>query len=401
MFSNLLRVSAAIMLFALASLPAATQEAGKPKFNHKISDEKTVVVDMEDSGAVDPVKRINFETNAFQQGNFYLQIRTINNQTLHLSHFPSFQINGRVFQAGQGGRFEAAKPLPDGPGGRKRVGSSTVCVIEDVRITQTLELHPSKSAGPGKKRLLNNVLVSYSIENKGARASTVGVRTYMDTYVIDNDGCLFASPVTHPGKVLDAMVLQEKTLPPYLQMLQRPNIQNPGFVSYLTLSVGSKYEKANKLILTRHGAGFGGWDMPAMQAMFDSAVGFYWPTKELQPGAKRDVAYVYGEGIATTAESEGRFVTSLNGSFDPGKSFTISAVVADPAAGQTLSLDLPAGMKRIEGKEVQPVTALVDGQEYATVLWKASVIEPGEHTIRIRSSTGVTQTKIVSVTAAK
>jgi hypothetical protein len=33
------------------------------------------------------------------------------------------------------------------------------------------------------------------------------------------------------------------------------------------------------------------------------------------------------------------------------------------------------------------------------VLWKARVLRTGDHILRVRSSTGVTQTKIVSVTA--
>ena len=391
---------AVVALVGLISWTAPAQEPAKPKFDVKIRDEKTIVVDMEDSGAIDPVRRINFEGNGFQQGNFYINIRTLTNQTLHLSHFPSFQVNGRVFQAGQGGRFEAAKPLPDGPGGRKRIGNSSVCVIEDLRITQTLELHPSKSTGPGKKRLLNNVLIAYHIENKGAKAVNLGVRTYMDTYVIDNDGCLFAAPVTHPGKILDNLELKEKTLPPYLQMLQRPDLKNPGFVSCLTLNVGSKFEKADKLVLTRHGAGFGAWDMPAMPSGGDSAIGLFWPTKEIKAGAKREVAYAYGEGIAASAGSEGRFEVALGGSYEPGKVFNISALVADPGLGQTLKLELPPGLQRLEGKEIEPVAALADGQEYSSVLWKARVVQPGEYTIRIRSSTGITQTKILTITAA-
>ncbi|MSQ94836.1 MAG: hypothetical protein EXR98_09810 [Gemmataceae bacterium] len=387
--------------FVLIALVAPAQEPAKPKFSVKIVDDKEVIVNLEDSGAVDPTKRINFAGNAFQQGNFYLNISTIDNRMLHLSHFPSFMIDGRFLQDGQGGRFEAAKALPDGPGGKKRFGTTTTCVIDDIRITQVLELHPSKAKGPGKKRLSNNVLVSYSLENKGARVHNVGVRTYMDTYVIDNDGCLYAAPVTHPGRVLDGMVLEGKVLPPYLQMLQRPDLKNPGYVAHLTLNVGSRYEKATKLVLTRHGAGFGGWDMPAMIAGGDSAIGIFWPVKELKVGDKRDVAYVYGEGIAITAESEGRYQMSLGGSFEPGKVCTISAVIADPALGQTMTLELPKGMQRVEGREVQPVTALSEDNEYSTVLWKARVVEPGQHTIRIRSSTGVTQTKIVTVTAEK
>ena len=48
----------------------------------------------------------------------------------------------------------------------------------------------------------------------------------------------------------------------------------------------------------------------------------------------------------------------LGGSFEPGKVFNISAVVADPALGQTLTLELPKGMHRLEGKDVQAVAPL-------------------------------------------
>lgn len=397
MNTKLLGVS--VILFAVALLPAPAQGPAKPKYTVKIADDKEVVVNLEDSGAVDPTRRINFQSQGQQ---FFINISTMQGQTLHLSHFPSFMIDGQVLMGGNGGRFEAInQPIKKVAGGKDRVGFYSVWVMNDLRITQTLELHPSKAKGPGQKRLSDNVLISYAIENKGARSHTIGVRNYMDTYVIDNDGCLYASPVTHPGKILDGMILQEKTLPPYLQMLQRPDLKNPGFVAHLTLNVGSKYEKANKLVLTRHGAGFGGWEMPAMPAMFDSAIGLYWPVKELKAGGKRDVAYVYGHGIAVTAESEGRYQMALGGSFEPGKICTISAVVADPSLGQTLALELPKGMQRLEGKEVQPVTPLSEDNDYSTVLWKARVLEPGQHVIRIRSSTGVTQTKIVTVTAAK
>ena len=392
--------AAFVFCLVTASLTAQAGESARPKYTVKIADDKTVVVDVEDSGAVDPTQRINFGGQQFGNG-FYMNIRTIRNESLHLSHFPTFLINGQTIQGNNVAAALKQMPLPKGPGGKQRVGYQVTQNFNNLRVTQSLELHPSKAKKSGEKRLLNNVLITHTLENTGATPATVGMRIYMDTYVITNDGCLFASPVTHPGKILDGMVLQGKELPPYLQMLQNPNLQNPGYVSHLTLNVGSKFEKGYKLILTRHGAGFGGYEMPAQQAMFDSAIGLYFETKEIKPGGKRELAYVYGEGIAVAAESEGRFQTSLGGSFEPGKSFTVSALVADPALGQTLSLDLPAGMKRLEGKEVQPVAALTQDNEYSTVLWKCSVLEPGTHTLRIRSSTGVTQTKIVTITSEK
>jgi hypothetical protein len=387
---------AVVAFIGLASMPALAQETSKPKFSVKIRDEKTVVVDMEGSGAIDPEKRINFNA----QGNFAASITTLQNQQLHLSHMPMFQINGRTLQAGQGGRFDPVQRLPKNKNGKERDGFVTTWVIDNIHITQTMELYPSKAKKPGDKRLMNTVLISYAVENKGANDAKVAMRVYMDTYVIDNDGCLFAAP-THPKKLLDGMVLKDKTLPPYLQMLQRPNLDNPGYVSHLTLNIGGKYDKADKLILSRFGAGFNDWEMQVIPSMGDSAISFYWPAKDIKAAGKREMAYAYGEGIAVSAGNEGRFELALGGSFEPGKIFDVSAVVADPALGQTLALDLPKGMQRLEGKEIQAVAALSGEQDYSTVLWKCRVMEPGEYKIQVRSSTGITETKIVTITAEK
>jgi hypothetical protein len=384
-------------VLSLLALPATAQDS---KFDVKIRDEKTVVVDMEDSGGIDPTKRINFN-GGMGFNNFNLNTMTMQGQQLHLSYYPQFLIDGRMMQAGQGGRLEAVQPLGKGKGGKKRDGYSTAWIIDGIHITQTVELHPSKQKKPGEKRLMNTVLVTYTLENKGTKASTIAVRTWMDTYIIDNDGCLYASPVTHPKQILDGMVLKDKQMPPYLQLLQRPDLNAPGYVAHLTFNIGGKYEKAEKLILSSYRVGATQWEMPVQNAMGDSALSFYWASKELKPGAKRELGYAYGEGIATSAEAEGRFQLDLGGSFVPGKMCTISALVADPGAGQSLKLELPPGMERLEGKEIEAVSPLADGQDYSTVLWKARVTKPGEYSIRVTSSTGITQTKIVTITAEK
>src|SRR6516162_11767342 len=127
------------ILFTLTLLQAQTQELAKPKYTVRINDEKTIVADIDDSGAIDPTRRINFQP----QGNFFANITTLKGETLQRSHFPQFMINGRVFQPGQGGRFEVMNaPLKSAPGARKRIGSMTVWTLNDLRITQTMELHP-------------------------------------------------------------------------------------------------------------------------------------------------------------------------------------------------------------------------------------------------------------------
>ncbi|HYT91711.1 MAG TPA: hypothetical protein VEL76_23560, partial [Gemmataceae bacterium] len=218
-----------------------------------------------------------------------------------------------------------------------------------------------------------------------------------DTYVITNDGCLFAAP-TIPGKILDGIVLKDKQLPPYLQMLQVPDLKNPGFVSHLTLDLGSRLEKPERLVLTRHGSGFDGWDMPANMAGGDSAIGVFWEPKELKPGGKREFAYGYGQGIATSPENEGRVQLALGGSFEPGKLFDVTAYVTDPAPGQSLTLELPAGMVLVEGKECQPVPEVRDDEVTSMIRWRGRVLRPGEFSLGVRSSAGTTQRKTITVT---
>ena len=103
------------LVLAMATPMASAQE---PRFSVQIRDEKPVITDMENAGAIDPTKRINFDDQRFANQQFFINIRTARNETLHLSHFPMFRINGRTVQPGQGGRFEKSAPLGKTPGGR-------------------------------------------------------------------------------------------------------------------------------------------------------------------------------------------------------------------------------------------------------------------------------------------
>jgi hypothetical protein len=54
-------------------------------------------------------------------------------------------------------------------------------------------------------------------------------------------------------------------------------------------------------------------------------------------------------------------------------------------------------MERIEGNERQAVPA-IDEDGNTMVLWKARVLKTGQFNLRVRSSTGITQTKIITIT---
>ena len=366
-----------------------------------IKDEKSAVI--EQALPVDPVQRVRFNPSGM-----CAQINSENGQTLHLSHFTTMNINGQTFNdQGFGGlqpngRYEKLnQPLGKSASGRTRTGFTTVYVHDkDLRITFTCELAATKPQGKVAKRRSDAVLLRYLVENKGQKTYKFGMRVYMDVYVITNDGALFAAP-THPGKILDGIELKGKALPDYVQMLQNPDLKNPGFVSHLTLNLGGSLEKPERVVLTRHGAGFGGWDMPAMASMGDSACGVFWQPIEIKPGGKREFGYGYGQGIVPAIEGEGQYEVRLGGSFEPGKIFTVTAVVSDPPAGQALTLELPEGVEAVEGRALQPVPPPSEDSANSAVMWKARVTRPGTFPLHVRSSTGTTLTKVVTVEKAQ
>jgi predicted secreted protein len=91
----------------------------------------------------------------------------------------------------------------------------------------------------------------------------------------------------------------------------------------------------------------------------------------------------------------GKLALDLKGSFTPGQTFRVTAKVTDPVPGQTLTLQLPAGLQRTEGDAVQSVPAGA-GKE-ASVQWQVRVLNAGKFPVRVASSTGVAQTKTLTI----
>ncbi|MCI0640629.1 MAG: hypothetical protein L0Y72_28900 [Gemmataceae bacterium] len=391
MSTLLQRVFLGSLVLGMGSWVVLGQGNGSP-VKVTILDEKPVVTEV--VLPIDPTPGVNFSPS-----NLGAQIRTVQNQTLHLSHFPILFVDGQIGQPGQaGGQFEKVnQPLPKTAGGKPRQGFQSVFKQNDLRITLTAELIPTKPSEKEQKRKMDSVLMRYTVENTGMQPRKFGLKVYMDTYVVTNDGCLFAAP-TVPNKILDGIELKDKTLPDYVQLLQQPDLKNPGYVAHLTVNLGTAIEKASRVVLSRHGAGgFNGWEMPAMQSMGDSALAVFFEPKEIKPGGKREFGYAYGKGVAVPAESEGRVEVQLGGSFEPGKIFTVTALVKDPIGGQALTLELPKGLALLEGRETQPVPQPLTEIPQSVVLWKCRVLELGQFPLRVRSSSGVTHTKMITI----
>jgi hypothetical protein len=313
------------------------------------------------------------------------------------------RIDGRDMPfGGPNGKFEPRQaPLEKGPHGKERRGHKTTWIFENIHITQILEVVPSRAAAkaaPGQKRRLDVCRILYLIENKDARAHTVGIRNAIDILVVDNDGALFASPTTHPNKILNGVELKDKEVPEYLQVLQRPDLQNPGFVSHFTFKMGNRLVGPDRVVMTNLGACFGGWDIPAQPAG-DSAIGIYFSPQEVKAHGKRELGYAYGGSIASNPENEGKVRVTLGGSFEPNKLFTVAAYVDDPLAGQTVTLELPAGMERVEGKELQAVPP-PGAEGRSLVLWKARVLRTGKFTLKVHSSNGLIQSRTITISPA-
>ena len=307
---------------------------------------------------------------------------------------PLFMIDGTVATPKDAGKL---LPLPQLDSWKQRHGGQTIWQQGEIRITMILEAIPGKPSLPKPGvpvvRQLDTLLVKYIIENIGDVPHQVGCRTVVDTKIVGNDGALFAAPATHPKQILNGIELTGKELPSFMEVLERSNLENAGIKGIFTFALGGKLEGPEKVVLTALSAARN-YDVTAQNAGNNSACALYWPVRELPPQSKREIAFAYGNGIACL--NDGAFDAKFSGSFEPGKRFTITAYVDDPVDGQTLALQLPKGIERIDGKVMQ-VVPQPEGANYSVVMWRCRVLETGSHAIRIRSSTGVTKTWIATV----
>jgi hypothetical protein len=388
------------MVAGLLAMAAVAQEpAVKPSVRVTINDEKPSerpVAVAGHTGPIDPAQHIQIQN----QNNMMVNLR-VDNQTLHLGFIQTlFHIDGQIIYPGNPpGRLTVQnQPLTKKKDGKSRSGTMSVFEVGKLTIAQEIEVVPTKARTLGEKRRLDSVMITYFVENKDDKPHKVGMRIFMDVFIVNNDGALFAAP-NQPGKILDGVELKGKLMPDYLQFLQQPDLKNPGFVAHMTLNFGKAFEMPDRIVLTSLGAQMDQWNLGVQQAGGDSAMAVYWEPKEIKGGVKKKLAYAYGQGIAPSPEGDGNVAVALGGSFEPGKLFTVTAHVLDPAPGQSLTLELPAGMARVEGSERQAVPVTEDGN--SMVLWKARVERPGQFNVRVHSSTGVTQTKIVTITENK
>jgi hypothetical protein len=259
---------------------------------------------------------------------------------------------------------------------------------------QVLEIIPGQVVQRGKtaRRHYDTVIVRWIIHNRDTREHKVGLRLQLDTLIGDNDGVPFTVP-GRPGLLDTFADYRGKDVPDFVQALEVPNLNNPGTVAHLTLKLGSAIEPPDRLSLTHWPNLDPRWELPVVPLTGDSAAVLYWLPRAVKVGAKRTIGFSYGLGSVAYGNKLG---VTLGGSFEPGQQFTVTAYVENPVPGQTVRLEVPAGLTRRGGDETQLVPA-PKGKGPALVTWAVEVGQTGTFRLQVHSSTGISQAKTISI----
>lgn len=160
----------------------------------------------------------------------------------------------------------------------------------------------------------------------------------------------------------------------------------PGVIVHLTLQ-GADATRPDRVVITKwcsenvpweYYVLLGGAGQPLERCVTgepDSSVGLYFDPQSLAAGKTRTLITYYGLGdISSTKTGNPRMSLTFNQVVQQGDSFWITALVADPKAGQKITLELPAGLGLDAGYPAeQPIAA---GGAYTQNSWRVIARSP-------------------------
>jgi hypothetical protein len=284
---------------------------------------------------------------------------------------------------------------------------------QHVVVTQFVEIVD----GP-QTRQKDTCLVRYHIENRDRIAHQVGIRFLLDTFIGNNDGVPFLLPGA--SELCSAQHIFERSadVPDFIQACENDDLKNPGTIAHLQLRLGGGLEVPSRVTLgawpnvklarlnPRCRQMRTLWDVPVLPIRSmpggDSAVTMYWDPRVLEPGVVRKVGFSYGLGGMARKQGGGKLAVTIGGDFSPGGEFTVTAYAVNPVEGQTLKLQLPPGFDFVVGHRQQRVPLLRQDSvsRKSPVTWKVRAPRrEGDYTLKVESSTGVSQGQTVKITA--
>lgn len=282
-----------------------------------------------------------------------------------------------------------------------------VWVAQDVEVAQTVSYVYGTSTGR-----VDTIQIKYDLNNQGRTAKDVGLRIMLDTLIGDNDGVPFVVP-GQEGIVSHAVDLRGAEVPDFIQALEFPNLTEPGVIVHLTLG-GADATRPDRLVISAWCDPDAEWDYyqdlggdghplrrcGRQSSTPDSAVGLYFDPRPLPPGETRTIITYYGLGGISSTET-GNVSLSLTFSqvVRQGDTFWVTALITAPQEGQTVHLELPAGLTLAAGYGPdQPVTP---GADYTQVSWQVvaeAPLDDGPITATLQPD-GITESQSITVQA--
>lgn len=290
--------------------------------------------------------------------------------------------------------------LPAGKyGGKKRTFDFTK---EGIRVTQTVTLEPGDPVDVGgeTKRQLNMCLVRYQVYNYTNETKRVGLRVLMDTCIGQNDG----APFTLPGVgqlVTTSKEFVKSEVPDFVQVLEKPDLKDPGIVLQLNLRISDKFEPPDRFLLTHYpgrlNKAHNKWTIPKKDIGEDSSVVMYWDPKDLDKKGIRELGFTYGLGDLSV--EKGRLAVTVGGASYVGGELTVVALVSDKDSKE-VTLKLPPGLALADSNDklTKPVPPVRDNHPNP-VMWKVRASDSGRHEFSVSTNNNLKTSRRVTITA--
>lgn len=251
---------------------------------------------------------------------------------------------------------------------------------DDVDVTQYIQVVP------GQTSALDTVLIYYRVRNMGTVPRKVEMRLLLDTFIGDNDGV----PFLVPGKseMVRLADLKDKEVPEYLEVIENPNDpKNPGTIVRLGLK-GIRWGEVEptepgEVVIGQMGNARS-WRPLDEKITNDSAVAVYWPEREVKPKEIKHYAITYGLGSLEVSNDLG---ITAPGSVMPNRDFTVTGYVYKAKKGQTVKLEVPAGMEIVDGAD----KTIAADSDRAQVFWTLRSKREGKY--ELNATTKGTQSK--------